>query len=97
MNVKKIKEMFEPGKIKTLKSEAAGNRKGMVKRLAEVFSPVRNVKKSEERKLGISPKGKMISKTEGNFKKMPKGGKLTNYKLYFGNFEKSATSTGQIQ
>ena len=57
-NVQKIKEMFEPGKIKTLKSEAAGNRKGMVKRLAEVFSPVRNVKKSEERKLGISPKGR---------------------------------------
>ena len=69
----------------------------MMKRLADVFSPVRNVKKGEKRKLRISPKGKIISKTAGNFQKMPKGGKLTNYKLYFGNFEKSATSTGQIQ
>ena len=29
-NVKKIKEIFEPGNIKTLKSEVAGNRKGIV-------------------------------------------------------------------
>ena len=88
----KTKKLLEPGNSKTLKNEAAEKRKGIVKKLAEVFSPVRNARKAGERKLGISPKGKLISKTEGNVKKMPKAGKLINWKLNFEIFEKSATS-----
>ena len=56
--------------------EESGKRKGIVKKLSEVFFPVREVKKFEQRKLIISPKGKIISKNAGNSKKMPKGGNL---------------------
>ena len=85
-NVRKIKEMFEPGN-KNMKQEEPGNRKGKVKLLAEVFSPVRNARKQEARTLGISPKGKVISKCPGNriSLRKTKGGKLDAIKRNFEN------------